>query len=108
MSNFTRMLGKNIKTIRKSRNLLQSELAEKIGVEAKYLSRIETGLSTPSLKTIEKLVNVLDVKYDILFNFKEEENIEEIKEKIINKIKICDKKVLKIISNFIDSLDNFN
>ena len=59
-------IGNKIKEIRKKRGLTQAELAEKINVDPKYISRLETGNSTPSIPTIAKISETLDVE---MFNF---------------------------------------
>jgi DNA-binding XRE family transcriptional regulator len=55
MESVKKLLGQRIKEIRKSKNLTQPALAELVNVDSKYISRIETGNSYPSLDTLEKL-----------------------------------------------------
>lgn len=62
-----KILGENIKRLRKARNLKQDELAELIGLEIKSLSLIETGKGFVSAKTLEKLASVLNVPASELF-----------------------------------------
>lgn len=50
-----------IQTERKKIGLKQSELAEKIGISEKHLSKIETGKNFPALDTFFKIVNVLNL-----------------------------------------------
>ena len=59
-------IGTKIKEIRKKRGLTQAKLAERINVDPKYISRLETGNSTPSIATIAKISETLDVE---MFNF---------------------------------------
>jgi len=47
-----KQLGKKIQLIRKSRNLTQDELAEKIGIDTKSVSKIENGISYPEAETL--------------------------------------------------------
>lgn len=55
-------LGENLKRIRKSRHLTQSELAEKAGYQSRTaISRIEHGEWEPTPAKIRKLAEVLDV-----------------------------------------------
>lgn len=62
-----KILGENIKRLRKARNLKQDELAELIGLEIKSLSLIETGKGFVSAKTLDKLASVLNVSASELF-----------------------------------------
>ena len=100
MGNMVKYLGRKIKEIRKSKGYTQTELAEKIDVDSKYLSRIETGLASPSLKTIEKLVEVLPADVGQLFDFSEYKDREQILEELTEKIKICPSENLKLILDF--------
>ena len=50
-----------IQRARQDAKLKQSELAEKIGISEKHLSKIETGKNLPSLESFLKIINVLDL-----------------------------------------------
>ena len=52
-------IGNKIKEIRKKRGLTQAKLAERINVDPKYVSRLETGSSVASITTIIKTHNKL-------------------------------------------------
>ena len=52
-------LGKKIKLARIEQDLTQGQLAEAIGAMQKSISRYETGISLPSLETLEKIARVL-------------------------------------------------
>lgn len=62
-------LAKRIKKYRKSANLTQKELAEKIKMSTKYIQFIETGKRKPSLKTVYKIAKTFKVKVQDLFQF---------------------------------------
>ncbi len=50
-----------IQNARRKAGLKQSELAEKIGISEKHLSKIETGRNYPALDTFLKILNVLNL-----------------------------------------------
>jgi transcriptional regulator with XRE-family HTH domain len=52
-------LGKRIKLARVEHDMTQGQLAEAIGAMQKSISRYETGLSIPSLDTLEKIAKAL-------------------------------------------------
>ena len=54
-------IASKIKEYRKLRNLTQEELAEKINIGTKQISRIEVGAFYPSITTFLKIVEVLDI-----------------------------------------------
>ena len=54
-----------IREERLKRNLKQYQLANKANISNTYLSDIETGRTTPSLKTLKKIAKALDVDCSI-------------------------------------------
>lgn len=54
-------IGGRIREHRNQRGWPQEELAFRAGVTAPYLSRVECGLQTPSLKTIMALADAMDI-----------------------------------------------
>ncbi|MEW6213997.1 MAG: helix-turn-helix transcriptional regulator [Nitrospirota bacterium] len=68
-ANIEKQLGAQLAKIRKERGLTQSELAELIDVTIETISRLERGVSVPSLKTLENISNVLNVPLKNIFDF---------------------------------------
>lgn len=66
---FKILFGKNLKRIRTEKDIKQDVLAAKIELEDHNLSRIETGNSFPRIKTLVKILHVLDIEPIDLFNF---------------------------------------
>lgn len=64
-----KLFGKQIKLIRKYRNLTQEELSEVVDIDIRQLARIESGASFATSETIEKLASALNVSYKELFSF---------------------------------------
>jgi transcriptional regulator with XRE-family HTH domain len=54
-------IGSRIRQLRKQRKLTQEELGEQTGVNYSYIGQIERGDKTPSLKTLIKIAEGLDV-----------------------------------------------
>lgn len=65
--NLKKILGSNIKKYRKIADMTQEELAEKVGISSKHLSRIEIGNTFPSSALLEKLSIALNVSPAGLF-----------------------------------------
>lgn len=59
-------IGKKLRTLRLSRDLYQSELAQYVGVTQTHISDIENGKKTPSLNLIIKISNFLGCSVDYL------------------------------------------
>ncbi len=73
----TKLLGKKLKEIRKSKGFTQQELAEMCNIHTTTIAMIEIGQRKPSLKTIDAFVSSLDINYSDLFDFNNEYNIEK-------------------------------
>ena len=70
-----KFIGKTIQNLRKNAKIKQSELAEKIGISEKHLSKIETGKNLPSLDNFLKMAEVLKFNLnDFGINSKQNEN----------------------------------
>lgn len=69
MKNTKDLLGLRIKELRKGKTLSQEQLAEKIGIESKHLSRVELGKSFPYPETLEDIAKALGVEIQELFEF---------------------------------------
>ena len=67
-SNIEKQIGAHLAKIRKERGLTQSDLAELIDVATETVSRMERGVSIPSLKTLENISNVLNVHLKDIFD----------------------------------------
>lgn len=91
-----KILGDNIKRLRKARNLKQEELAELIGLEIKSLSLIETGKGFVSAKTLEKLTSVLNVQASELFELQYNKDAELIYSSIIKKLDLIKNNYTKL------------
>ena len=59
-------IGKRIRANRTQRQMTQAELAERTGMSDVYISRIETGIRSPSLGSIMKIALVLSLSLDSL------------------------------------------
>lgn len=57
---------KAIRTIRSAKNLSQQELANKVGLDASYISLIEKQKRIPTIKTLKNISDVLKVPFHLL------------------------------------------
>lgn len=65
------MIGKILKTMRKSSKLSQEQISKLVGYTRNTISQYETGTIEPDFKTIEKIANLCG--YEILFINKEQD-----------------------------------
>lgn len=106
MENTKRMLGKRLKEIRVNRGYTQESLAEKAGVTANYLSRVEAGRCYPSLDCLVNIASILQLELRDLFDFShlqekstETKNITTMIDGLDNDKKVMVAKIIKAISN---------
>lgn len=64
----SKIFGHFIAGIRKEKNMTQAELADKIGVTDKAISRWERGIGFPDINTLEPLAKALDITILELMN----------------------------------------
>ena len=64
----TYVTGTTIRQLRESRNLTQAELAEKIGVSSKTVSKWETAKGLPDITLLQPLAQVLGISVIELMN----------------------------------------
>lgn len=77
MADTKKLLGQRIKALRKQKHLTQEQLAEKVGVFARHISRLETGAHYPSMDTLELIADVLERPLADLFAFPKDKDSEE-------------------------------
>ena len=98
------LIGERIAFYRKKADITQAQLSEKIGLTSKYISKLETGNSIPSVETLMELCLALDVKpNDLLFGVdNDKENSDHLI--LVSKLKLCNTRQLRIISKLIDAI----
>ena len=55
-------IGNKIKSERLNKSLKQKELAVRAGISISYMSDIERGRTIPSIQTLKKISDALDIK----------------------------------------------
>lgn len=69
-------LGKRIREARKNRNMTQEKLGELCGLSSAHIGHIERGTRVPSLETVFRISQELNVSLDyLLFDSKSDENL---------------------------------
>lgn len=96
MKNLTGQMGARIKALRKSRRLSQERLAEKSDITPKYLSRLEVGQQSPSVETLARLADALDVELWELCDFGHEATVKELQETLRKLIQESDERKLRL------------
>lgn len=89
-------LGARLKEIRKVRGFSQERLAEKVDISPRYLSRLEVGQKTPSIETLARLAEALEVQVWELFDYRHEGTMKELRETMRKLIQEGDERQLRL------------
>jgi transcriptional regulator with XRE-family HTH domain len=73
------LLGKHLQKLRRDRDISQEELAARIGIDPKSLSRLERGAHYPSLETLDRIRLELGLGWRDIFAFDKRQSIEELR-----------------------------
>ena len=68
MSFLTKLIGRNIRIIRKQKKLTQEELAERSGLQYSFLAGVERGERNITVQTLEKIIEGLQVSPGVVFD----------------------------------------
>lgn len=82
-----KLLGQRIKILRTQRGLTQENLAEKIDIGQRSLSKIECGKAFVTAETLAKLLVAFNIEIEELFNFGYLQEKEILKDELITAIK---------------------
>lgn len=101
-------IGETIATLRKEKGMTQSQLAEKMNVTDKAVSKWERDLSCPDINTISKLADVLGVSVEELLKAKKSEytgsKIKDLFNLILKAVAVA-MGVAVIVLNILDKID---
>ena len=82
MKDLLHKLGARLKEIRKARGLTQEALAEQVDLTPQYLSRLEGGRQSPSVETVAKLAEALQVELRELFDLDHQGSVKDVRVKL--------------------------
>lgn len=106
MSNQKELLGKRIKELRKQKGYTQDYLAEKLKIEPRQLSKLETGKHYPSFETIIALLETFDITFEELISFEHLNPANDIRKILLKDIENIDDskiqsvyKILRVLIN---------
>jgi len=84
--NIEKLIGAQIARVRKERGITQERLAASVNVATETISRLERGVSMPSLITLEKISHALHSPLKDLFDFEYPESKGDAFENEIDKL----------------------
>ena len=105
-SEMDKVFGSILKNYRTRQKLTQAEMAEKLGISEKYVSRVETGTGGISKETLAKYMNLLGISPNTIY--KDFINNPRVKTEIeiSEKISELSSKKLEVILEMINLINN--
>ena len=113
-NNVEKLIGIQIARYRKDREITQEQLAQLVNVAFETISRLERGVSIPSLKTLEKISYALNTSLKDFFDFEQPQKAKSssfenecsklvayLKTKNVNDVKMC-YRIVKAVFEQID------
>lgn len=76
-------IGAKINKLRLEKKLSMRELGEKIGISHAHISKLESGINSPSVDLLEKLADFFNIDITYFFSNEEDENFLENESEII-------------------------
>jgi len=85
------IIAKNIQYFRRLKDFSQSKLAEEVGMSSNYISHLEQGIKSPSLETLWKIANALEIElYQLVLppggNYLPQEDFERVRAEVIREV----------------------
>ncbi|WP_290525745.1 helix-turn-helix transcriptional regulator [Alcanivorax sp.] len=83
MNDPKKQIGERISLLRRSRGMTQNELAEKVSLDGRHISRLETGKYFPSLDTLVSMAEAMEIPLQEFFLFPTEESEHQMREAMV-------------------------
>jgi len=83
-------IAEKIKHFRTAKNLSQKELATSIGMDQAQYSRMESGKVEPTVSSLEKIADALDVSVAELFSEEQLTNINSYDKNVVERLRLLD------------------
>lgn len=101
-------LGQRIKQLRITKGYSQDDLCDKIGIDPPSLSKFENGKNAPSLPTLIKIIDALEVQPNEVFDYSHFKSESELERDLINryrKLTVEKKQYFYRLLSFIEELN---
>jgi len=102
---YKKVIGENIRKIRKRNKLTQDIFAETIGIEPSNLSNIENGKSFPSAMTIIQIQKHFNISAEEIFDTDDFKGVQLIEKEIIHIIEKLDEKRKRLLWKIVKTFD---
>ena len=102
---YKKLIGENIRRIRKRQRMTQDFFAESIGIEPSNLSNIENGKSFPSALTIINIQKKFQISTEEIFDSDDFNTIKNIEKEMYHILEELDEKKKRLVWKIIKAID---
>lgn len=95
-------LGNDIKQARNALGIARRTLAEKVGIDPRYLANIENSGDIPSVPVLYELIQICKLPMERYFSPEVQSDESEQRQRVSHKLKLCPEQYLPIIEGAID------
>ena len=110
MSKFSRSIGDNIRTIRKSKGLSQEQLALRADINSSYMGQVERGEKSPTIDVLGKIAHALNCPLEKIVNITstlDEQESDTYADKIAHQLHGLSAKEQEVVYKFVKQLVQF-
>ena len=99
-------MGRRIREARLNKGLTMSKLAKDAGTSIVYIGEIERGLKMPSVNTLIKIANVLEVSIDYILRYEVKSGEKYVYDEFTSKLDTLSKEQKQTVMSILDAYIN--
>lgn len=99
-------MGRRIREARLNKGLTMSKLAKDVGTSIVYIGEIERGLKMPSVNTLIKIANTLDVSIDYILRYEVKSGKKYVYDEFTSKLDTLSKEQKQTVMSILDAYIN--
>jgi transcriptional regulator with XRE-family HTH domain len=100
-----KLLGEQVRKLRKEKGISQEELGAKAELHYTYIGAIERGERNCSIDSLQKIAKGLGIEIPELFVYRAEINAAQLKKRIINEMERCSPEAIQALSYLVKLLE---
>ena len=99
-------MGRRIREARLNKGLTMSKLAKDVGTSIVYMGEIERGLKMPSVNTLIKIANALEVSIDYILRYEVKSGVRYVYDEFASKLGALSKEQKQTVMSILDAYIN--
>lgn len=99
-------MGRRIREARLNKGLTMSKLAKDVGTSIVYMGEIERGLKMPSVNTLIKIANALELSIDYILRYEVKSGEKYVYDEFTSKLDMLSKEQKQTVMSILDAYIN--